>query len=420
MSAVKTVGRAQRSGNALVMSLVCVGSLAALSMAMVTMSSASMNEQRAASERVVVEYLAQAGIETSIAAVKAGANGDVGSQQTPQSIGGGTYFVAVTNPVAGQKILTATANANGNSAALELTLREVSTSLWRYAAFGDIALHMDSNARVDSYDSHGGTYAAQAVNGSGTDQHASVNGDVGSNGNITLDQNSQVWGDATCGPSGSTVLLVNAEVTGSQLPSSEPMALDPILVPTYASSGDMSIAANTTIAAGDYYWPNFVCNNNRTVTITGPANIVVNNFRLRSGAQFVVDASAGPVNLYVIDNFVLNSNSLLYSTNYVPGDLRVNLVSDNIADPDVTITLDTIDFASNTKMWGALYAPNALITINSNFELFGALIARQVDLDSNGFIHYDESLASDLGALTTEWQKVAFRKVSTNPVVVAP
>jgi hypothetical protein len=257
-----------------------------------------------------------------------------------------------------------------------------------------------------------GTYASQATNGSGSDQHADTDGDVGSNGDITLDQNSHVWGDANCGPDGTTTVLGNAVVAGSTTPAPEALELEPIVVPSYASNGDKTISANSTIAAGNYYWPTFVCNTNKTVTLTGPSTIVVNNFTLRGGSAFVIDPTNGPVTLYVIDNFVLNSNSQMYSTRYYPGDLRVNMISDNIADPDVAIVLDTIDFASNTKMWAALYAPNALLTINSNFALYGALIARQVDLDSNAFIHYDESLAADLGSNTTDWQKVACRKVT--------
>lgn len=402
----------ERRGSALVMSLVCVGALASVSVVMVAISSAAMSEQRAATERVNVEYLAQAGLEVGLAAVRAGGVGSLGSQSQPVTSESGTFWVAADDSTPGMKVLTATARDERTAAGLELTLRQVSTSQWRYAAFGDLSLHIDSNARVDSYSSHATSYAAQAVNGAGSDQHANSDGDVGSNGNITMDQNSKVWGDAACGHESTISILVNAFVTGSTTPASEPMALDPIVVPAYASAGNMTITADTTIAAGDYYWPDFVCDNNRTVTLTGPSNIVVNNFELLAGASFVVDPTSGPVNLYVIDNFELNSNSQLYSTRYYPGDLRVNLVSDNIADPDVAIVLDTIDFASNTKMWGALYAPNALVNIDSNFELFGSLIAREVDLDSNGFVHFDEDLAADLGSLTFEWQKVACRKVA--------
>ena len=43
---------------------------------------------------------------------------------------------------------------------------------------------------------------------------------------------------------------------------------------------------------------------------------------------------------------------------------------------------------------GTIYAPNAAIDIDSNFELFGAIVARSLHLDSDSKIHYDESLAT--------------------------
>ena len=399
-------------GSALVMSLICVSSLAAVSVALVAMSSANMNEQRAATERVQAEYLAQAGIEASFAAVRAGATGALGCAEQQVASHGGTFWVAVDDSVSGLKVITSTATDDGTSAALELTLKQESTSLWRYAAFGELSVNMDANAHTDSYDSHPSTWATQAVNGSGTTQHASSNGDVGSNGDIQVDQNVKVWGDVACGPESTTTVLGNAQVSGSTAPADSPLTLEPIVVPSYASSGNKTINANTTIASGNYYWPNFTVNASKSVTITGPANVVVNNFQLKSNANFKVDWTNGPVNLYVIDNFILNSNAMMYSTRYRPADLRVNLVSDNIADPGVAVTLDTINFASNSQLYGALYAPNALININSNFQIFGAVIARQLDLDSNSWIHYDESLAADLGLLTTEWEKVACRKVT--------
>jgi hypothetical protein len=51
-----------------------------------------------------------------------------------------------------------------------------------------------------------------------------------------------------------------------------------------------------------------------------------------------------------------------------------------------------VDFESNAKLFGTIYAPSASIVINSNFELFGSLVARAVHLDSNSRIHFDEAL----------------------------
>ena len=70
---------------------------------------------------------------------------------------------------------------------------------------------MDSNSRVDSYDSTLGTYASQQINGVGQQRLSLSNGDVGSNGDIDMSQNSAVHGDAVPGPT------ATASVTGNRL-----------------------------------------------------------------------------------------------------------------------------------------------------------------------------------------------------------
>ena len=79
-----------------------------------------------------------------------------------------------------------------------------------------------------------------------------------------------------------------------------------------------------------------------------------------------------------------------------PTDVAFNLLSDNILDPgvDVSFDEDLVDFDSGSKLYGTIFAPSAEITIDSNFEQFGSLVARRAYLYSNARIHYDELLAT--------------------------
>jgi hypothetical protein len=111
----------------------------------------------------------------------------------------------------------------------------------------------------------------------------------------------------------------------------------------------------------------------------------------------------------VYDDFVLSSNAQMYALDFNPDKVQVNLESDNVIDPDVTVELDVIDFDSNTKIFGTIYAPNAHIEVDSNLELFGAMMARSIDLDSNARVHYDENLARARSDGSVVWQQVAWR-----------
>jgi hypothetical protein len=170
-----------------------------------------------------------------------------------------------------------------------------------------------------------------------------------------------------------------------------------------------------TLASGSYHYTGTLqVNANKKLRIVGPSTIVCSNFVLKSNSSVEVDATNGPVEFYVLNDFVLNSNTSVYATNRLPRNVTFNLLSDNILDPGIDIVFDedTVDFDSGSSLYGTIYAPNAEVRIDSNFELFGALVARRVDLDFNCRIHYDETLATAGEESTSQYQRLCWRIVS--------
>jgi hypothetical protein len=226
-----------------------------------------------------------------------------------------------------------------------------------------------------------------------------------------MDQNSKIWGDALAGPGHTTTVLGNAVVTGSTIPMSVPLELPDLTLPSYPSSGSLTVSSNMTVASGHRAYSDLTVNNNRTLTINGPADVVITNLRLRSGSSLRLNTSGGPVTLWVIDNFIMDSNAVLAPLNLLPKDLQVNLLSDNVINPEVSVQLDTVDFASNTKLYGMVYAPNAAVRIRSNFELFGSLVGRSIDLDSNATFHFDEALLDATGTGSNVFETLCWREM---------
>jgi hypothetical protein len=405
-----------RRGSAIVMTLVCVVAVSTLSVVMLDMAESAQSEQRDASERLRAQYAAEAAASRAVALLQAGGTGAIGSAQAPAALDSAGYWVdSAANAAGDVRTLTATATQDRTTARVQVTLNAVPDSLWRFAAFGKDALHMDSNARVDSFNSTLGTWTSQAVNGSGSNLYANDKGNVGSNGDVTLDQNSKVWGGAQCGPEGTTTVLGNAVVTGSTTPAPEDITLPPLSIPTLASSGDRTINGTVNLASGNYRYNTLNMKAGAILNVTGPATIVTTNFLMRQNTQFRVNATNGPVKIYVYDDFVLSSNAQMFALDYDPDKLQLNLESDNVIDPDVTVELDVIDFDSNTKIFGTIYAPNAHIEVDSNLELFGAMMARSIDLDSNARVHYDENLARARSNGDVVWQQVAWRALPIVP-----
>jgi len=394
--------RSSERGTALVMMTFAAAALAGLSAALLGLSHSGALEQRSSKELVHARYVAEAGISAAVFDLECHGTGNLGSEDDPVEWGQTSYWVTrldVPDPGGPEPLvqLIATGIDDRVGSRVEAVLEPHRSTIFRWAAFGDEFTMLNSFARVDSYNSTLGTYASQtyADPDASLGTHGLTNGDVGSNANILLYANSKVFGDAVCGPTSSTTETVNADVTGSSSPAAETMELPPIEVPSFPSSGALTVTGTQTLASGNYNFTSMRLQAGTTLNVVGPAKIVVaNDFQIRSHAKLLVNATNGPVEIWVEDDFVVGSNTLMSSTTNTPLDLRINLLSDNVISPEVIVDLDVIDFDSNAKMYGTIYAPHAAIEVDSNFELFGSLVARSLDLDSNSRIHYDESLGT--------------------------
>ena len=407
----KLEGSRKRKGSVLVLVTVGLIGMAGLSLSILAITNASNDSLRETRERTAAMYVAEAGIGQAIFDLQNGGTGVLGSAGAPINYEQSEIWVDVTDLGGGSRSLLATGLDKGVGYRIEVIVDKLTTTNFVWGAFGDVGLSMDSNAKVDSYDSSLGTYASQSVNGSGSSQYASANGNVGSNANVGMDSNTQVWGDAQPGPGGAWIPSGKADVTGSTSSASMATPLDPLDIPVIASTGDLIVGGSSsqTLAAGSYNFGDLSLDSNSDLLIYGPATIVVTNMSLASSAELIVDATDGPVEFFVMDDFVMNSNTLIASTTFTPADIAINLESNNVIDPDTSVDLDEVDFDSNAQIFGTLYAPNASVVINSNFELFGSLVAFQVDLDSNSFIHYDEALANSNSSGVDEYAMTLWR-----------
>jgi len=385
--------------------------MSGLSLALLEVLRASGGLQRRDREHTHAHYVAQAGLSTALFKLKQGQSGVLGSAAAPLRCDQSRYYVTQEN-LSGRLIrLTATGLDDRATARQELVVRRLPATIWQFGVFGTEFVHMNSDARVDSYDPALGSYAAQAINGSGTSQYALAGGNVGSNGDITLDQNARVWGSAIPGPQHVDTILGNAVVSGSTAAASEPLELPAISVPGYTNYGALSVGTATTIPSGNRTYTNLTIGNNQTLRIVGPANIVMSNLQLRAGARIEADTTLGDVQLLVIDNFIMNAGSQVAPLDLKGEHLRLNLLSDNVINPELNVQLDTVEFDSNSKFYGTILAPTAAIQLSSNFELFGALLARSVDMSSNVRVHFNEALLDASGGAQAVFETVSWRSV---------
>ena len=401
----------RRRGSLLLMVSVMLAATAVLALCMTRMHLSGAKEQHASQQEVRVELLADAALSRSYVEVQNGRSGVLGSAQTPVTLEGGQAYVTSTafGPSNTLLRLSSTGMSGKAKATSELVLKSNANPRDIWAAFGIDYLYLSSQAKVDSYDSSLGTYAAQNVNGSGSNSYALTNGNTGSDGNINMSQNSLVFGNAQAGPGYSTTVLGNAAVSGTTAPMLSSITWPPVTLPVNPANGNTSFNNNASVTSGTHAYGATTLGNNVQLTVTGPATLVFDSLVLRTGSAIIANATNGPVKIYVANNMVMNSNTTIHATDFKPAGVEVNLLSDNVFDPNVQVTLDTVTFNSNSTLYGTMYAPTAAVVIDSNFTVYGGVIARRVDLRSNSRVHYDQALAHITAPGTALYSRISWR-----------
>jgi len=71
---------------------------------------------------------------------------------------------------------------------------------------------------------------------------------------------------------------------------------------------------------------------------------------------------------------------------------------------------DQISLSTNGDFIGAVYAPNASFRMPSNFNLYGSIMCKNLDLASYSEVHFDEGLRYGYGS-THEYAPALWRRM---------
>ncbi len=267
-----------------------------------------------------------------------------------------------------------------------VVLEEEKYKPWLNGIFGDEELNFSSNAYVDSYDSRDGAYGGSNM---GSEGHVGTNGT--DYGDIDLDSNARIYGNAVSGPDidpGDVIITRgNAEIFGEMDSLPEENAMPSVPLPeSLLYNGDYSLGGtdSDTIDESGVY-TSFSLDSNCTVTITADVILyITGEFAMRSNSQLEI-ADGVRVTIYLGGTFIQDSNT------------QINNLSE---DPTSLLILGTdtfngeMEWNSNSQFWGSVYVPKAVVHFNSNADFYGSISAKSFDCDSNAKIHYDLALAA--------------------------
>lgn len=287
--------------------------------------------------------------------------------------------------------------------------------------FGDHWVHIQENGLVDSYDSRVAPYDEDAPG---------ANSNVGSNCNgaepdgISIDNNAVVRGDVSVATAASEgdIVISKSTVTGVQNYAAPVWTLLPVIMPdSYTQAGDAGIHGNYGTKTGCYEITNnqFIAHNNASISFDSGV-YHFNRFELSNNVSFMISTGTeGLVEIYIgtkadsapyigTGEIVFENNSELLPPIHFDGDTTKLRFYYN--------GTTKVDLSNNVEFYGFVYAPNALIEVRNNDNIYGNLVGKEVYIWNNAGVHYDEALAGkDFGSIlgkpvppptVTDWKEV--------------
>jgi hypothetical protein len=298
---------------------------------------------------------------------------------------------------------------------------------------------INGTVTTDSYDSSLGTYASQVdpVTGLGD-----FGGSLGSNSDdISGVGTILINGDAIPGPDDETDMTGGATVVGETEPRNEEREFEPTPIEEfqdaydYWSSGSWDNATNTyTVGGADAIvadagvnvniarttarnpYVDWMIGGNGTVTFTG-GTYFFNNFQASAGT---ILRFTGPTTIYVTETFDAGGATFVNATpGQVPGNVQIYAHPYGIpAAPRLpgssTEWTPEVTLAGGPESAWVMYGPEAKLTVTGNAEIFGAAVARWIDLSGTSEYHYDRALDWSLQARPPRLERRYWREVNAS------
>jgi hypothetical protein len=258
---------------------------------------------------------------------------------------------------------------------VEAVIERTKESVFQFALFGSELVNIGGEAITDSYDSSLGLYGRQTPGDEG-DVGTNATTNDGLTTGITVEGTSLVVnGQVVVGPGVTDFTdVVQGNVNDDFITGDPPYVSQPREFPmpddlTVPPAGCETVippkSGNTiTLQAGVDYCP-------------------VGDLTINGGERFTAN---GPVKIYLAGTLIVSGNAKI-GVETDPSYMAFLISSSGGATFEGTLT-------GSSEFWGTVYGPNATISISGNADIYGSIIAENVDLSGNARIHYDESLGN--------------------------
>ena len=349
---------------------------------------------------------AEAGVQYAIAKIEEGLKADPQTFTFPATIGTSstltytvpTDFSFVISNIslidANRYSLRATGSSGNASSTVEVVF--VRDPLF-YGVFGNEMLDLKANGAVYSYDS--------SVTPNPVPTDSTIDGNVGSNGEVRVYNETFIDGDVDLGDDGGDP-VIEAVYNESPTPTIIGQIADVPRInpdPLGAIAGDLANDFDTYSLANDnansleIIGDTLSLGSTETTTLTA-GNYYLTSIYLGNGSTLNIDATAGDVSIHLTGGLNANTGS---SINITGNPSNLSIYS-NSTDP--------IIFMHNTTFKGTVYAPYATVEMKNEADSCGMIWANGIDMKNSGNFYFDT-------ALKDKWLADTFSIVSWKEVL---
>jgi len=401
--------RRGEEGIALVITLLVMTILLIMGSAFMSISSTetliAINERN----RLQAYHLAEAGAERAIAEL----NANSGYQGTTPAgadvnLGPGSYRVDVCPPRCSPPAITAPAdpdqriliamgcvrNCGPGSAQTRVEMVAERRSQFPFGLLALNLIELDGDgAQVDSYDSALGDYG-------GTNTGSA--GHVHSNNRILLKSNNIINGNAELGAGAVEYTGAGNVITGTVTPGATPYSV--VTDISYPPPGGYMTGVNPPAAYNGATY-DLTVGAGQTVTLS-PGTYSFNKITIGANGKLAV---SGPVTIYMTGQLLAGTGAVV-NTSKLPTDLTIFSSKTGA---------DAMLFDEGTgEFYGGIYALNGEVEFQNavsqpvGWKIFGAIVAKEVDIESKARFHYDLALArasgpaARFGPVAGTWREV--------------
>lgn len=285
--------------------------------------------------------------------------------------------MSIKYPDAGTATATNTAATNTSSSSGQID------NVFTYAIFSDSKLSMTNNSKTDSY----------------TDTN---HGNVATNDTIDMSVKAVINGDAYYYKSAPT-LNNGSKITGQKIPLPNKITMPAVDVNGWKNSIITDAGGNTVNASYLSFWhtqqtlSNCVVNGNvspweSTLTLSNcviKGNLSVGASTLNISGKVWVEGSVD-----------FNNSTVVKGTGTIISEKNISLTNSVDAYQNNSTNLGLISLANNgvdmsvsAKLHGVIYAPNGSVVLSNSSKVYGAVVGKQVSLNTDAQVIYDQNLS---------------------------